>query len=36
MKRLVAVLAVLGALSGGGLRAQETDAPVKTDKPPEK
>jgi SH3-like domain-containing protein len=41
MIRLVAVLAILGALSGGALSAQElsaqeTDPPVKTDKPPEK
>jgi len=36
MKRLVAVLAVLGVLGGGGLWAQETDVPLKTEKPPEK
>lgn len=41
MKQLVAVLAILGALSGDGLlaqevSAQETDAPLRSDKPPEK
>lgn len=41
MRRLVFVLAVLGAVGGGPLFAQEappqeTDAPVKSDKPPEK
>ena len=36
MKRLVAVLAVLGALWGGVLLAQETDVPLKAEKPPEK
>jgi SH3-like domain-containing protein len=36
MKRIVGVLAVLVALGGSALVAQETDAPIKTDKPPEK
>lgn len=40
MKRLMAVMAILGALSGGGLLAQEVAAPEaaateKSDKPPE-
>jgi SH3-like domain-containing protein len=36
MMRMAGVLAILSALCGGSLSAQETDAPVKTDKPPEK
>jgi SH3-like domain-containing protein len=36
MKRMVGVLALLGALCGTALSAQETDDPVKSDKPPEK
>jgi SH3-like domain-containing protein len=36
MKRIAGVLALLAALCGGAVAAQETDAPLKTDKPPEK
>ena len=36
MKRMAGVLALLAALSSGAVAAQETEAPVKTDKPPEK
>jgi SH3-like domain-containing protein len=36
MKRLVSVLALLGALCGGVGSAQETDAPPASEKPPEK
>jgi SH3-like domain-containing protein len=36
MRRLVAVLAATATLWGGSLAAQETDDPVKSDKPPEK
>jgi SH3-like domain-containing protein len=36
MMRMVGVLALLGALCGGVLSAQETDAPMVSTKPPEK
>jgi SH3-like domain-containing protein len=36
MKRMVGVLALLGAVCGAALSAQETDDPVTSDKPPEK
>lgn len=36
MKRIASVLALLGALCGSSLSAQETDSPVTSGKPPEK